>query len=221
MLFLYWFGTGLEDLYGTRELLGFYLFTGVLIAVGKQVEWVARGADPDRTFYYGAAGVLSGILVLYACHFPHRQILFMFIIPMPIWLLAALVVGISVAGVSDGARGPVPHLIAAGFAFAYYRLQLRLTSWMPAVAAAAAGRRRSKVRLYTPPRPADDEPEPRPTPVTATAPTASRGPALDEQLEAKLDRVLEKMAREGRETLSEEERAVLQRASEVFKNRRR
>lgn len=218
MLFLYWFGTGLEDLYGTREFLGFYLATGLLIAAGKVVGW-GIGADPVR-FYYGAAGVLSGVLVLFACHYPHRQVLVMFIIPMPVWLLAAILVGLSVIGLSGGARGPVPHLIAAGFAFVYFRTRIRLTDWMSRMGAVVAGRRRrANVRLYTEPRRVDEGPAGVAMQADPVTP-AVRSTPLDEQLEAQLDRVLEKVAREGRSNLSAEEQAILMRASEVFKNRR-
>jgi hypothetical protein len=42
----------------------------------------------------------------------------------------------------------------------------------------------------------------------------------DEQLEAKLDAVLEKVARSGQASLSEPERQILLRASEIYKRRR-
>ena len=42
----------------------------------------------------------------------------------------------------------------------------------------------------------------------------------DEQLEAKMDAILEKISRVGKENLTESEHAVLQRASEVFRRRR-
>jgi hypothetical protein len=45
-------------------------------------------------------------------------------------------------------------------------------------------------------------------------------PAEDEQLEAKMDAILEKISRAGKESLTESERQVLLRASEVFKRRR-
>jgi hypothetical protein len=53
--------------------------------------------------------------------------------------------------------------------------------------------------------------------VAVTAPPNSD---LDEQLEAKLDAVLEKVARSGQESLTENERQLLLRASEVYKKKR-
>ena len=46
------------------------------------------------------------------------------------------------------------------------------------------------------------------------------GPDVDEQLEAKLDAVLEKVARFGRGSLTEGENQILMRASEIYKKRR-
>ena len=50
-------------------------------------------------------------------------------------------------------------------------------------------------------------------------PAASSGD-MDEQLEAKLDAVLEKVARFGQDSLTESERQILQRASDMYKRRR-
>jgi len=56
---------------------------------------------------------------------------------------------------------------------------------------------------------------------SVSKPTAdSSGRGVDEQLEAKLDQVLEKVARFGRESLTSEEQQILQRASEIYKRRR-
>jgi hypothetical protein len=43
---------------------------------------------------------------------------------------------------------------------------------------------------------------------------------VDEHLEAKLDQVLEKVQKYGKESLSEAEREILLKASEVYKKRR-
>jgi hypothetical protein len=72
-----------------------------------------------------------------------------------------------------------------------------------------------KRRLTRPPLRVYREEEP-PTPVTVGA----TAPPDEEQLEAKMDAILEKISRSGKESLTESERQVLLRASEVFKRRR-
>ena len=44
---------------------------------------------------------------------------------------------------------------------------------------------------------------------------------MDEQLEAKLDEVLEKVKKQGQDSLTDDERAVLFRASEIYRKRRK
>jgi hypothetical protein len=71
---------------------------------------------------------------------------------------------------------------------------------------------RSRFRVY-------EEREERPrTPVAVAAPP-ERGD-VDEQLEAKLDAVLQKVSQHGKESLTESEREILLRASEIYKKRR-
>jgi hypothetical protein len=43
---------------------------------------------------------------------------------------------------------------------------------------------------------------------------------VDEQLEAKLDAVLEKVARFGKQSLTDSENQILMRASEIYKRKR-
>jgi hypothetical protein len=57
-----------------------------------------------------------------------------------------------------------------------------------------------------------------PMPVPAPVPSNSD---LDEHLEAQLDAVLAKVAEHGQESLTSAERAILNRASEVYRKRRR
>jgi hypothetical protein len=52
------------------------------------------------------------------------------------------------------------------------------------------------------------------------APVETAGRSVDEQLEEKLDQVLEKVSRTGRESLTPEENQILLRASEIYKRRR-
>jgi hypothetical protein len=55
----------------------------------------------------------------------------------------------------------------------------------------------------------------------ASSSGASSSTSMDEHLEAKLDEVLEKVKKHGQDSLTEEERAVLFRASEIYRKRRK
>ena len=72
-----------------------------------------------------------------------------------------------------------------------------------------------------------DEPQPEPAAAASTAGAAGAagavggGASVDEHLEAKLDEVLQKVQRHGKESLTDGEREILLKASEIYKKRRR
>jgi membrane associated rhomboid family serine protease len=222
MLFLWWFGNEIEGMYGSREFLAFYLtaaLVGGLAYVGWEaaVNWEAiTGPASDgmpRLAAYGASGAVTAVLVLYACHFPTRTILLFFMLPVPIWLLVVISVGLDafrmLSGNSEGIA-VTAHLGGAAFAFGYYKGQWRLLnlwSWL-------RSRRltRPRLRVYR----EEEAPRPRAPVSVAAAPKKD----VDEHLEAKLDEVLEKVARFGQDSLTDSERQILFRASEVYKKRR-
>jgi membrane associated rhomboid family serine protease len=218
MLFLWWFGNEIEEMYGAWEFLTFYL-TAALVGGLAFVGWDIA-TNPWGELYHhsalGASGAVNGVLVLYACHFPTRTIRLFFLIPVPVWLMVVVMLALDVFGLlgpsgNDGVA-VAAHLGGAGFAFVYYKLQWRLLnlwSWVRSHKPA----RRPRLRVY---REEEAPAGPRASVGVATAPK----PDVDEHLEAKLDQVLEKVARFGQDSLTESERQILFRASEVYKRRR-
>jgi membrane associated rhomboid family serine protease len=236
MLGLYWFGGEMETLYGTRRFVTFYVLAGVLANVGKFALGLGGVGVATRTM--GPAAPLFATFVLFAFHYPHRPIRVWFLLPIPVWVLVAVYLGFSLLGAAGeaGGRGgdglPVfaDPLVGAAVGFLYHRSGGRLFGLFDGLAGLLSreprARRRSpaNLRVY-------DETAPQPATVSASRsdvepPTVPAGEpktafaAVDEHLEAKLDAVLEKLKRHGRESLTAEENAVLLRASEVFKRRR-
>lgn len=221
LLCLYFIGTELEALYGPAEFLAFYLTVSLIVSLSTFALGLAglMPADPGYRQTGASAPVAAGF-ILFACHYPYRRIMVMFVLPVPAWLLATGVVLIGLMGVL--AAGPIglgfsAPLIGYAFAFAYYRFNWRILSWVPSLGRARQTRRKSSsLRVYQEPREARQ-------PVAASLPKSSaEGPGrnVDEQLEAKLDLVLEKVARSGRESLTADEQQLLMRASEIYKRRR-
>jgi membrane associated rhomboid family serine protease len=209
MLFLWWFGSDVEDLYGPREFLALYLVSAVLGGVVYVLAVVAQLSPPVPCL--GASGAVTAVLVLCALHYPDRVILLMFILPVPIWLFVLYQVAKDsitfLSGIQNGTAVTV-HLAGAGFAFLYQKRQWRLLKLWAFLRSWPRNRSRPRLRVY--------KEEETPVPVTA----APAGPEIDEQLEAKVDAVLEKVARSGQASLTESERQILLRASEVYKRRR-
>jgi membrane associated rhomboid family serine protease len=212
MLFLWWFGNEIEDLLGPREFLCFYLLSALL---GGVVFVLTTLLYPFMSCI-GASGAVMAIMVLFACHYPRRTILLFFVIPVPIWVLVAFAVAKDLLGFLGGGAGAVAvqvHLAGAAFAFAYFKFQFRLTGWLPSWQRWKRRQQSSRLRVYQP------EEETRPTPVPVPVPSNAITSFEEEQLEAKMDAVLEKISRVGKENLTESERQVLLRASEIYRRR--
>ena len=73
-------------------------------------------------------------------------------------------------------------------------------------------RSRVRLKLFDP---EVDEHEP-----VAVSATSTPAASMDEHLEAKLDAILEKIAKTGKESLTEKEQEILQQAAEMYKRRR-
>jgi membrane associated rhomboid family serine protease len=225
MFGLYIFGAAIERVYGAREFLGFY-FAAAL--AGGILELLIRGSglmddntpfgrqNGIRIFGVGASGAVSACAVVFACKFPQRPLSVMF---LPVFLPAWMVVGgfllFDAAGVlrPTSRTNHLAHLCGAAFGLVYHFADLRLTGRWP-----SWPRRQARPRLRLVPRDEEDQITP-PQPLTVPPPPLT--PPADEQLEAKLDRVLAKVSANGRDSLTAEEQAILQKASEIFRNRRR
>jgi hypothetical protein len=217
MWFLWLFGGDLEEMYGPREFLSFYL----VAALAGGAAFLGAGALTGQKSCIGASGAVTAVMVLYALHFPHRTILLFFVLPVPVWALVVFqvlqdtILFAQQTGGADSFKSGTAvsvHLGGAAFALLYYKLQWRLTRIWSGMAAWQAQRRRPRLRVYR-----EEEPRPAQPVAAAAAPSAAE---IDEQLEAKLDAVLEKVARSGQASLTDSERQILLRASEIYKRRR-
>jgi membrane associated rhomboid family serine protease len=205
MLFLVWFGATLERMYGTREFLLFY-FAGALVSglVFLGLAYVLRDPTPS----IGASGAIMSVVVLYAIHFPRDEMYF-FLIRVQIRFLVLFYVVIDLVpvlralggagGRSDGVAHTA-HLGGLAFGFAYHYFGLRLDRLGDSFKRFRAPRlRRAKpteqFRIYDPP------------------PVEERS----ENLEVKVDAILEKIQAHGESSLTDQEREVLRTASQRYK----
>jgi membrane associated rhomboid family serine protease len=208
LLTLWFFGRQVEDDYGPREFAGFYLVSAVvsgLVYTAATLVGLHKGGVA-----VGASGAVVAVLVLCACNHPKQVVYLFFVLPVPVWGAIAFLVVLDSFSLFGNARNNIAtsaHLGGAAFGAAYFLSGLRLTSWLGGVRDWRRRRAQPRLRLYR------EEP---PTPVAVAAPAH---PDLD-ALRAELDAILEKISRVGQDQLTEHERQVLQRASEIFKRRR-
>jgi len=219
---LYIFGGEMESIYGTWRFLLFYIAAGVLGNLGKfGLAFAGQGSDYHTL---GNSGPIFAVFVLFACHFPSRPIS-LFIVTVPVAVIVAVYLGLdllSFFGQPGGRVRAVDPLVGALFGFVFYKSRgamLDVGGWFN-----AARRERNRPRLATL---ATVEREGPTQPNAAGDSSAEHEPVkpqretLDEHLEAKLDDLLVKVAKYGRASLTAEEQALLMRASELFKKRRR
>jgi membrane associated rhomboid family serine protease len=204
MLLLWWFGREVEEIYGPREFLTFYLAATLVGGVTFVLACLASLAP--LSVYLGSTAPVVAVLTLAALHAPRRTIHLFFILPVPLWLLVPITIAWDVYIFRSPAAFTAPAS-AAAFAFAYGRLHWRLSNWLPSLASWRRVTRRPRLRVYR-----EDEPTP------VSVPAGAQGD--EEQLEAKIDAILEKISRVGKENLTESEQQLLIRASELFRRRR-
>ena len=203
MIALWFFGRDIEQLYGRAEFLRLYF---VLLAIGG-VAWAAitKFAGRPDDYLMGASGALAGIVLLYAMNYPRRMILFMFIIPMPAWVLGVLMVVGDMLGAfgaqTDDHTAYVVHLAGAAFAFVYYRERLNFGRLLPGRFLSSWFRARRNLRLHDP-KPDEQDPD------------------ASQRREQELDRILEKIHSQGEGSLTRAERRILETASREFQKRR-
>jgi membrane associated rhomboid family serine protease len=203
LLFLYFLGRELEQLYGRGRFLLFYLGAG---AVATLVEAVAFGlAGMPGQPVSGATGAVLSVVVLFTLFYPQRQVIFIFI-PLPVWVICAIFVAKDVLEVAT-ARGSwlssLGHLAGAAVGLVCWGVglrRLRIGSLLPRFGVLRFRRRREAAEILEFPRRRKDSP-------------------LDEQiLSMRIDELLEKISREGKDSLSEEEWTFLRENSSHYKS---
>jgi len=219
ILFLIFFGRHVEDIYGWKEFLSFYILSGFL---GGLAFFLVAVLSQHNGILLGPAASVTAVLFLYALHYPRRTVLLFFILPCPIWFVVAFHVLNDSLGLLSGQMHPAAfsaHVAAAAFAFLYHHYSFRVSRFLPSrPARGIKPKSRPQLQIFRDEATDDDSR----VPVASTsAPATHDSHSLDEQLEAKLDQVLEKVKKEGQSSLTEEERAVLFRASEIYRKRRK
>lgn len=206
MFVLWMFGRFVEPIYGRNEFLTFYLTTIVLGGVLWSVRQELMG--PTASGMLGASGGVVAVFLLFVFHFPKMTVHLMLVLPVPAWVAGLLVVGSDVMLSFDkGSRVACDvHLVGASFAACYYYGHWRL---LPLLSVFRG--RRPKLRV----RSADDEPPAYGAP-TYGAPPRSNDSGVDEEA----DRILEKLHREGQNSLTRKERKILEDYSRRMRQRR-
>ncbi|HEV8398902.1 MAG TPA: rhomboid family intramembrane serine protease [Gemmatimonadales bacterium] len=203
LLALFMFGGPVEDRFGSRAFIWFYLLCGMS---GALLSLLLVQGFAIRVPIVGASGAIYGVLVAFAWHWPDAPI-YMFPLPVPIpakWLVTfAFAVSLVLALLSGS--GGVAHLAHLGgmvAGFLYLKAQdLRLGQ------AERHLRRVSEPSVLATPVPRGRTVRGR----SGSAPQAKphAAPPPDARAHAEIDRVLDKISATGIESLTPAERKFL------------
>ncbi len=201
MLFLYFFGRRLESMYGGKEFGLFYavaaVFSGLFIVLIDTLFHDSRST-------IGASGAVLALVMIYTLHFPRERIYLFGIVPIEMrWLMGFMLIfdlfpvlkqlggSVSHDGISHAG-----HLGGALFGYLYFKFHWRISRLADSLSSKGAFK-------FTKP-----------------------GPKLkiyngesSEELDAEVDRILQKINEKGEASLTSKERKTLKNASERYKNR--
>jgi membrane associated rhomboid family serine protease len=124
MLALWLFGRDLEELWGTKRFLNFYLLCGVGAGVCVVVANLLFNSDNLNTPTIGASGAIYGLLLAFGMIYPDRVILMNFLFPIKakyfVMIMGAIAFMSSFGGSGSGVSN-VAHL--GGMLFGYLYLK--------------------------------------------------------------------------------------------------
>jgi hypothetical protein len=213
------FGPRLEQVLGTRSFLQFFLWCGLGGAIAHLVF------APNATVV-GASGAISGVLVAYALRWPDEEVFLFGVIPMKSrWLIAAMI-GMNIIFALSPGSGIDWSAHLGGMAFGWVFLKLSSVGGL------------SRVRGLVSSMPEDAEGMPRAIPRTRF-PTRDRAQGVDEivarsnavvlrenkpvqhvprqespkEYAARVNLVLDKISQRGIDSLTREERRLLEEMS--------
>lgn len=216
MFTLWMFGPRLEQQWGTRTFVQFYLWCGLGGAIAHLIL-------AHHSAVIGASGAISGVLVAYALRWPDEEVYLFGVIPMRSrWLVAALLAMNIIYALSPSSRIDwTAHV--GGMAFGWIFLKLYAVGGI------------NRVRGWVSAVPDDSEDMPRAVPRNR-APMRDRAGSVDEvvarsnavvlreskpvqhvpkqetpkEYAARVNRVLDKISQQGMESLTRDERRLLE-----------
>lgn len=211
MIGVWVFGRMLETVYGSKETVAFF---GLAVGLSGLAQVAVSAASSVPTSVIGASGGVLGCVTLAAMNFPRVPMHLMFI-PVPIELkwIAVGYVGLDLYQVAGGSGGNVAnfaHLGGAVVGVLYFLSGIRL---LPTGSSQFGQRSQfSLAGVFS-----KFKPKRKPDPRRAPEVKLYEPPA--EQLERDVDRLLDKINREGKDALTQDEHEILMKASESYRNR--
>lgn len=127
MLYLWMFGTELENLWGSRKFLVYYLTCG--IGAGLTQLFLSPLFEGSIGPTVGASGGIYGLLMAFALFFPRRPIYLYFFIPIPAMYLIGFMILLELFSIGDlSLTAHLAHIGGASIGLVYILVE-RYYNW--------------------------------------------------------------------------------------------
>ncbi|RCK77721.1 MAG: GlpG protein (membrane protein of glp regulon) [Ignavibacteriae bacterium] len=201
MFALWMFGMELENNWGSKRFLFYYIACGIIAGISNLIFGPIFGQDGATI---GASGAVYGILLAYGVIFPNRQIYLYFLFPIRAKYFVMLFIGLEIFAGVTGTQDGIAHFAHLGGAAGGYLL-LVLEKYKYKIYHYA----KDFLKIYQKPdrftqRKADEISEAKYFDLNNIEP---------EELQKKLDEILDKIGKVGYQNLTEEEKKILYEAS--------
>jgi len=211
MFALWMFGADIENTYGSRKFLVYYLLCG--IGAGLMHLFLSPILTGGVAPTIGASGAIYGVMIAFAMFFPDRLIFLYFFIPLKAKYFIAFMVVFEFLAVDSVGSG-VAHLAHLGGALVGFLFILFDKDSMVSFKNMFGSSRRS----YTPPRdmfekPAFKNPFKKPETEIEDAKYYDVNDDSREVTQEDIDRILDKISHSGYKNLTEREKKILFEAS--------
>ena len=215
MFGLWYFGKEVEELYGSRNLLAFYVLTALVAAWSSMgFNWVRQVDHPGL----GASGPVLAMAVITACYYPEREVYLFFAIPIRLKWLVLLYLLWDLLGLANPDMDRIAHAghLGGGLAgYLLYKFDVRLFAAREEARTSLflrikqAFRRRPKLKLVEPREVERFE--------RISAPEDPLDSRVDRRTATRVDELLQKISVQGIGALTPEEREFLKASSEKYR----
>lgn len=233
MYLFYWFGREHEDLYGPQQLTAIYLITGIgggLLSVLLYAALPVSALGSSVAVVHGASASVLGLMTAMVTINPRRKIHLLLIGPVSLLLVIVVFLAVDVIFRRGEGIAVTAHLGGALFGFLFVKLEAKgvdLTSWTriffrerrrrEARPSAQGGSLLSRLEARLADRHTEKDHAPsrgasKKSPIAKIRAlhTTEKPPVA---LENEVDRILDKISEQGIESLTEEEKRLLEKAS--------
>jgi membrane associated rhomboid family serine protease len=205
MLTLFFLGQAVEQKYGKQEFLRIYLVSIVVCGLAWAVSHgLSRGSSGMSLI--GASGAVTTIAMLFVFSFPHAILRIWGVIPVKAWVVGIIIVGANLLGnsqvnVNGGQQIAYDvHLFGAGFAAIYFfsgwnfsTIPSKLRKFQQYLPFAKTG-----LKVHRP----------------------SSGPDISPNIQREADRILDKIHKNGQDSLTKKEKLFLEKYSRNVREHR-